>query len=156
MRSYIIFLAGVLGLGFLLLVSLLLTTALSAGVGLFARFLPEGVLQVFGVLIGFGVSSLLFAMMSKWLPDAEIGWRDVWLGGLVTAALFEVGKFLIGFYVGKQGLESTFGAASSIVVLLVWVYYSAQIVLYGAEFTYAYAVRYGSRRGTQKAAVPSG
>ena len=85
-------------------------------------------------------------MMFKWLPDAEIGWRDVWLGGVVTAALFEIGKFLIGFYIGKQGLESTFGAASSIVVLLVWVYYSAQIVLYGAEFTYVYAKHHGSRR----------
>ena len=89
-------------------------------------------------------------MMFKWLPDAEIGWGDVWLGGVVTAALFEVGKFLIGFYIGKQGLESTFGAAASIVVLLVWVYYSAQIVLYGAEFTYVYASRYGSKRDSPK------
>ena len=146
LRSYIVSLAGILGLGFLLLVSLLLTTALSAGSNLFAPFLPEAVLQIFSFLVGFAVSSLLFAMMFKWLPDAEIGWRDVWLGGVVTAALFEIGKFLIGFYIGKQGLESTFGAASSIVVLLVWVYYSAQIVLYGAEFTYVYAQQHGSRR----------
>ena len=104
-RSYIVSLAGVLGLGFLLLVSLLLTTALSAGANVFAPFLPEIVLHVFSFLIGFAVSSLLFAMMFKWLPDAEIGWGDVWLGGVVTAALFEVGKFLIGFYIGKQGLE---------------------------------------------------
>ena len=137
-----------LGLGFLLLVSLLLTTALSASANLFAPFLSEAVLQIFSFLIGFAVSSLLFAMMFKWLPDAEIGWRDVWLGGVVTAALFEIGKFLIGVYIGKQGLESTFGAASSIVVLLIWVYYSAQIVLYGAEFTYIYARRCGSRRGS--------
>jgi membrane protein len=148
LRSYIVSLAGVLGLGFLLLISLLLTTALSAGANLFAPFLPEAVLQIFSFLIGFAVSSLLFAMMFKWLPDAEIGWRDVWLGGVVTAALFEIGKFLIGFYIGKQGLESTFGAAASIVVLLIWVYYSAQIVLYGAEFTYIYASRYGFRRGS--------
>ena len=146
LRSYIVSLAGILGLGFLLLVSLLLTTALSAGSNLFAPFLPEAVLQILSFLVGFAVSSLLFAMMFKWLPDAEIGWRDVWLGGVVTAALFEIGKFLIGFYIGKQGLESTFGAASSIVVLLVWVYYSAQIVLYGAEFTYVYAQQHGSRR----------
>ena len=146
LRSYIVSLAGVLGLGFLLLVSLLLTTALSAGANLFASFLSEAVLQIFSFLIGFAVSSLLFAMIFKWLPDAEIGWRDVWLGGVVTAALFEIGKFLIGFYIGKQGLESTFGAASSIVVLLIWVYYSAQIVLYGAEFTYIYAKHHGSRR----------
>jgi membrane protein len=149
-RSYIVSLAGVLGLGFLLLVSLLLTTAMSAGANVFAPFLPEIVLHVFSFLIGFAVSSLLFAMMFKWLPDAEIGWGDVWLGGVVTAALFEVGKFLIGFYIGKQGLESTFGAAASIVVLLVWVYYSAQIVLYGAEFTYVYASHYGSKRDSPK------
>ena len=148
LRSYIVSLAGVLGLGFLLLVSLLLTTALSAAANLFAPFLSEAVLQIFSFLIGFAVSSLLFAMMFKWLPDAEIGWRDVWLGGVVTAALFEIGKFLIGVYIGKQGLELTFGAASSIVVLLIWVYYSAQIVLYGAEFTYIYARRCGSRRGS--------
>jgi len=145
-RSYIVSLAGVLGLGFLLLISLLLTTAMSAGANIFAPFLPEIVLHIFSFLIGFAVSSLLFAMMFKWLPDAEIGWRDVWLGGIATAALFEVGKFLIGLYIGKQGLESTFGAASSIVVLLVWVYYSAQIVLLGAEFTYVYASRYGTKR----------
>lgn len=85
-------------------------------------------------------------MMFKWLPDTEVGWRDVWLGAILTAALFEVGKFLIGFYIGKQGLESTYGAAASIVVVLIWVYYSAQLVLMGAEFTNAYARRYGSQR----------
>jgi membrane protein len=149
-RNYIVSLAGVLGLGFLLLVSLLLTTALSAGANLLTPFLPEAVLQIFGLIIGFAVASVLFAMMFKWLPDTDIGWRDVWLGGVVTALLFEIGKFVIGFYIGKQGLDSTFGAASSIVVLLIWVYYSAQIVLYAAEFTYVYATRYGSRRGSLK------
>jgi membrane protein len=78
--------------------------------------------------------------MFKYLPDAEVSWRDVWLGAVVTALLFEVGKFLIGLYIGKQGLESSFGAASSLVVVLIWVYYSAQIVLMGAEFTRAHAV----------------
>jgi membrane protein len=72
--------------------------------------------------------ALIFAMMFKWLPDAEVRWRDVWPGALLTAALFETGKFLIGLYIGKQGLESTYGAAASIVVVLVWVYYSSQIV----------------------------
>ena len=105
LRSYIVSLAGVLGLGFLVLISLL-TTALSAGANLFAPFLPSGSadLQLSDRFRGL---RLLFAMMFKWLPDAEIGWRDVWLGGVVTAALFEIGKFLIGFYIGKQGLEST-------------------------------------------------
>jgi membrane protein len=83
-------------------------------------------------------------MMFKWLPDAQISWGDVWIGGFATAAQFEVGKFLIGLYIGKQGLESTYGAAASIVVVLIWVYYSAQIVLFGAEFTNVYARQRGS------------
>jgi membrane protein len=77
--------------------------------------------------------------MFKWMPDAEARWGDVWLAALMTAALFEIGKFLIGFYIGKQGLGSTYGAASSLVVVLIWVYYSAQIVLLGAEFSRARA-----------------
>jgi membrane protein len=85
-------------------------------------------------------------MMFKWLPDTRVEWRDVWLGAILTAALFELGKFVIGFYIGKQGLESTYGAAASIVVVLIWIYYSAQLVLMGAEFTQVYARRYGSRR----------
>jgi membrane protein len=89
--------------------------------------------------VSFVVISLLFAMMFKWLPDTPIKWRDVWLGAILTAALFEVGKLLIGLYIGKQGLESTYGAAASIVVVLIWVYYSAQLVLMGAEFTNVYA-----------------
>jgi membrane protein len=85
--------------------------------------------------------TLLFAMMFKWLPDTYVAWRDVWLGAAVTAALFEIGKLLIGLYIGKQALESTYGAAASLVVLLIWVYYSSQLVLMGAEFTRAYAHR---------------
>jgi membrane protein len=89
--------------------------------------------------------------MFKWLPDTPIAWRDVWLGAILTAALFEVGKFLIGLYIGKQGLESTYGAAASIVVVLIWVYYTAQLVLMGAEFTNVYARRYGSQRNAAAA-----
>jgi membrane protein len=92
--------------------------------------------------------------MFKWLPDAAITWRDVWLGAAFTALLFEIGKFLIGLYIGKQGLESTYGAAASLVVLLIWVYYSSQIVLMGAEFTRAYALRHGSRRDEASAGPP--
>jgi len=83
----------------------------------------------------------LFAMMFKWLPDTEVSWRSVWPGAILTAFLFEVGKNLIGLYIGKQGLESTYGAAASIVIILVWVYYSSQIVLFGAEFTNAWSAR---------------
>src|SRR5204862_6906145 len=97
-------------------------------------------------MVSFAVVSALFTVMFKWLPDADVDWRDVWLGGIGTAALFEMGKFLISFYIGKQGLESTYGASASIVVVLIWVYYTAQIVLFGAEFTNVYARRYGSQR----------
>jgi membrane protein len=145
-RSYILSLAGVLALGFLLLISMLLTAALAAAGKYVAAYLPEATLQVAGFAASFAVISLLFAMMFKWLPDTKVEWRDVWLGAVLTAALFEVGKFLIGLYVGKQGLESTFGAAASIIVVLIWVYYSAQLVLMGAEFTCVYAHRYGSRK----------
>jgi len=101
-----------------------------------------------GFFLSFGIISLLFAMMFKWLPDTPVAWSDVWLGAIVTAALFELGKLAIGLYIGKQGLESTYGAAASIVVVLIWVYYSSQIVLMGAEFTNVYARRYGSLRRT--------
>ena len=139
LRTYVISFAGVLSLGFLLLVSMLLTTALSAAGKYLGTFLPEAALQATGFVVSFLVIALLFAMMFKWLPDAKVAWADVWLGAILTAGLFELGKFLIALYIGKQGLESTYGAAASIVVVLVWVYYSAQIVLFGAEFTNARA-----------------
>jgi membrane protein len=145
-RTYVLSLAGVMALGFLLLISMLVTTALSAAGKILAGYLPETVMQVASFVVSFGVITLLFAMMFKWLPDAKIAWRDVWIGAVATAALFELGKFLIGLYIGKQGLESTYGAAASIVVVLVWVYYSAQIVLFGAEFTNVYAKARGSLR----------
>jgi membrane protein len=138
-RSYILSLAGVLALGFLLLTSLLLTAALAVA-GKYET------LQVAGFAASFALISLLFAMMFKWLPDTKVEWRDVWLGAILAAALFEVGKFLIGLYIGKQGLESTYGAEASIIMVLIWVYYSAQLVLMGAEFTCVYARRYGSRK----------
>jgi membrane protein len=146
-RNYLVSLAGVLALGFLLLVSLLFTTALAAAGKYFAPYLPEATMQIFGSVASFSIITLPFAMMFKWLPDTYVAWRDVWLGAAITAGLFELGKFLIGFYIGKQGLESTYGAAASLVVLLIWVYYSSQIVLLGAEFTHVYAKRRGSRGG---------
>jgi membrane protein len=145
-RTYAVSLAGVLSLGFLLLISLLLTTALAALGTMFAGVLPELMLQVTGFIAGFATTTVLFAMMFKWLPDIAIGWRQVLPGSIFTAALFEIGKFLIGFYIGKQGVESTFGAADSIVILLIWVYYSAQLVLFGAEFTRAYTRAGAPRR----------
>jgi membrane protein len=143
-RAYVLSFAGVLALGFLLLVSMLVTTALAAAGKYIGTYLPEGALQAANLILSFSVITILFAMMFKWLPDTQVHWRDVWLGAALTAVLFEVGKFLIGFYIGKQGLESTYGAAASLVIVLIWVYYSAQIVLFGAEIT---NVRAKQRRG---------
>jgi len=136
----------VLGIGFLLLVSLVLSTGLAA-VGKFIGSLLPGfvvLLHVLNFMVSFGAITLLFAMMYKILPDVSIEWRDVWIGAAVTALLFSVGKLAIGFYLGKSSISSPFGAAGSLIVILVWVYYSAQIVLFGAEFTQVYAGKHGS------------
>jgi membrane protein len=149
-RTYLISLAAVIGLGFLLLVSMLFTTALSASGQYLGARLPQTTLQIAGSLISFAAITAMFAMMFKWLPDTQVEWRDVWLGAAITAALFELGKLLIGIYVGRLALASTYGAAASLVILLIWVYYSSQIVLLGAEFTHCYASRY---RATGRAAA---
>jgi membrane protein len=138
-RNYIVSLAAVLALGFLLLVSLLVTAGLAAFGKYAAPHVQEWLLHLVTIMASIGVISLLFAMMFKWLPDAAVDWYDVWLGAVVTAVLFELGKSAIGFYIGKQGLESTYGAAASIIVILIWVYYSSQIILMGAEITHAFA-----------------
>jgi membrane protein len=156
-RSYVVSLAAVLALGFLLMVSLVVTAGLAAFGKYAAPHVQEWVLHLVTILTSLGVISLLFAMMFKWLPDAAIDWYDVWLGAVITAILFELGKSAIGFYIGKQGLESTYGAAASIIVVLIWVYYSSQIILMGAEVTHAFAKHKGSlrnheRRGTKSAA----
>jgi membrane protein len=143
-RNYVLSFAAVLTLGFLLLVSLIVSAGLAAAGKYVASYLPEGALQAVSMLISFVVVMALFAMMFKWLPDIAVGWRDVWLGAFLTALFFEVGKAAIGFYIGKQGLESTYGAAASIVVVLIWVYYTSQIILMGAEVTHSYARITGS------------
>lgn len=146
-RKYVISLGAVLGFGFLLTVSLVTTAVLSSASNIWGPWVPEGMLTLVDFIVNFGVLTLLFAMMFKWLPDTEIAWRDVWIGAALTSLLFILGKFLIAFYVGRQGLESTFGAASSIVLVLIWIYYSAQIVFFGAEFTQVYARQRGSHAG---------
>jgi membrane protein len=146
----------VLGVGFLLLVSLLVSTALSA-LGTFIEGLaPETLLlsQIVNFVISFGVTMFLFAMIFKVIPDVEIRWRDVWLGAVVTAAFFAIGRWAIGLYLGQSAMASTYGAAGSIIVLLVWVYYAAQILFLGAEFTQVYANKYGSRIVADEGAVP--
>lgn len=134
----------VLGTGFLLLVSLVLSAALSVLSDYLANLLPNGgwAWQLLNFVISFGVITLLFALIYKILPDAEIAWRDVWLGAAVTALLFTIGKYLLGLYLANAG--SAYGAAGSLVVFLLWVYYSAQIIFFGAEFTQVFATRYGS------------
>jgi membrane protein len=144
-RSYVVSFAGVLSLGFLLLVSLVISAALAA-VGKYANTIgQEWILHAINAGVSLAVVSAMFAMMFKWLPDIDVDWSDVWLGAVLTAALFELGKFGIAFYIGKQGLESTYGAAASIIVVLVWVYYSSQILLIGAEITHAFATTRGSK-----------
>jgi membrane protein len=148
-RSYVASIAAVLALGFLLLMSLVVTAALAAFGKFAAPHLQEWILQFVSIMVSLSVISLLFAMMFKWLPDAEVDWYDVWLGAIVTAVLFEIGKAAIGFYIGKQGLDSTYGAAASIIVVLIWVYYTSQIILMGAEVTRAFAMHRGSIKRRQ-------
>jgi len=141
-KVYALSFAGILALGFLLAASLIISAALAAfSAWLSGSAAESALLALLNFAFSLAVLTLLFSMLFKWLPDRQLAWRDVWLGGFVTALLFNVGKSAIAWYIGMQGLESTYGAAASIVVLLIWVYYSAQIVLFGAELTQAYAAR---------------
>lgn len=145
----------VLGVGFLLLVSLIISTALQAFNELVSGILPSFLFlaQTLNFLISFAVVTILFALIYKVVPDVRVAWRDVWIGALVTAFLFAVGKWAIGLYLGNSTPGSTYGAAGSLIVLLLWVYYSAQILFLGAEFTQVYANKYGSRIVADETAV---
>jgi len=149
---------ALLGTAFLLLVSLVVSAGLAAAGSAFKALLPapETVLHLINLSVSFVVITGLFAMMFKVLPDVKIAWRDVWLGAAVTALLFTVGKFAIALYLGKSDVGSGYGAAGSLVIILVWVYYSAQILLFGAEFTAVYADAYGSRIVPAENAQPAG
>jgi len=146
LRERLLSLAMVLGIGFLLLVSLVLSAALSAINALYSSFLSTSpvVLEIIHVVISVGVIAVLFAMIFKFLPDAEISWNNVWFGSLLTAVLFTLGKFLIGLYLGRVTLGSAFGAAGSIVVLMVWAYYASIILFFGAEVTEFWAKKRGT------------
>ncbi len=146
----------VLGTGFLLLVSLIVSAGLRAFSGYLGSLAPNLglILELSNTIISLAVITLLFAMIFKVLPDVNIGWSDVWIGAVVTALLFTIGKFAIGLYLGRSSTASMYGAAGSLVVLLVWVYYGAQILLLGAEFTQVYANRYGSHVLPSPNAVP--
>ena len=131
----------VVSIGFVLMVSLLVSAALSALSGRLQdiELMGPWLLKAVDVSVGLAVTTLLFGMIYRFLPDVRLAWRDVWTGAFVTSLLFSVGKFLIGLYLGQSSVASSYGAAGSIVVLLVWVYYSAQVILLGAELTRVYA-----------------
>jgi membrane protein len=148
--------AMICGLAFLLLVSLVFNAALSAVGGYVSGLIPSWsyVLQIVNALLSFFITFVLFAMIFKLLPEAKVAWSDVWIGAGITAVLFGVGKYLIGLYLGRGAVGSAYGAAGSFVVLLLWVYYSTQILLFGAEFTQLYADRYGWGIRTTSKVVP--
>ena len=146
----------VLGVGFLLLVSLVVTATLSVLVNFVGNALPgiDALWQLVNFILSFVVTTLLFGLIYKVLPDVKIAWSDVWIGAAITSLLFSIGRFLLGQYLGNNSFGSTYGAAGSLVVILAWVYYAAQILFFGAEFTQVYARRYGSQIVPAKNAVP--
>lgn len=150
-RARLLSFGMVLGIAFLLVVSLVF----SAMVAALGRWWPGalgdwGLLaQVFDLIAGFVLTTTVFAMIYKLMPRVSVKWRDVWLGAVVTSVLFTAGRFLIGMYIGRSNLATGFGAAGSLIVVFVWVYYSAQIFLLGAEFTWIYARTFGSMRELQ-------
>jgi membrane protein len=146
-KRRIVPLSMVLGVGFLLLVSLALSAGISAVGSFLGDILPgsNAFWQVVNAVMSLAIITFLFAAIFKILPDAEVRWSDVWIGAIVTSLLFVIGKTLIGLYLGHASVGSTYGAAGSLLVFLVWVYYSAQILFFGAEFTQVYARARGSR-----------
>ncbi len=148
LRARLLSFGMIMGVGFLLIVSLVVSAGLAALEKLWQPLFTGW--EIFANVVNFMASfvfiTLLFAMIYKFMPRVRVDWTDVWIGAAVTALLFTIGKFLIGLYIGKSGMTSGFGAAGSLVAVLVWVYYSAQIFLMGAEFTWAYALTFGSRK----------
>ena len=151
-RARLLSFGMILGFGFLLMVSLLSSAALAALDTWWRPLLGgwEGLAHGINFVLGFAMVTAMFAMIYKIMPRVNIHWADVWTGAAVTSLLFTIGKYLIGLYIGRTGVASAFGAAGSLAVLLIWVYYSAQIFLLGAEFTWVYAHTFGSRRGQHR------
>lgn len=146
-RHRLLSFAMVLGVGFLLLVSLVIDAGLSALGSFFGHYVTgrEILLKLANGMISLGIVTVLFTMIFKMLPDVKISWRDVWLGGFITALLFNAGKFLIGLYIGRSSITSVYGAVGSLVIILVWVYYSSLILFFGAQLTRLYAARFGTK-----------
>jgi membrane protein len=152
LRRRVLSLGMVVSIGFLMLVSLVVSAALAALGKWWGGWLEAFAWLLHGLdlALSIAVTSVLFALIYKVLPRVKIGWRDVWVGAIATSLLFTLGKFVVGLYIGKSKVASGFGTAGSLVVLMLWVYYSAQIFLLGAEFTWVYAHRFGSRRHLQR------
>jgi membrane protein len=144
--------AMVFVMGFLMLVSFLFSAAIAAAGGwLHSRFPGlDGPWNFGNAVVSLVVIALLFALIYRMVPDARITWRDVWLGAVLASLLFELGKFVLGFYFGRSALASSYGAAGSLIIILVWVFYSAQILFFGAAFTRVYATRFGSHRAADE------
>lgn len=154
-KDYFFSFSMVVSSGFLLLVSLIVSAVLAALGNFIGGYLPENeiLLYTFNLAFSFVIITFLFALIYKVVPDAVVAWNDVWIGAAATSLLFELGKFLIGLYLGHSTVGSAYGAAGSLAILMLWVYYSAQIFLLGAEFTQVYAERYGSRIKPKETAV---
>jgi membrane protein len=152
LRSRILSVGLILGVGFLLMVSLIVSASLAALGAWLGSVMAQWqvILPVLDLVLSLGLTTVLFAMIYKYVPRENIAWGDVWIGGLVTACLFSVGKLVIGLYLGRSSLNSAYGAAGSIMVLLLWIYYSAQIFLLGAEFTHVFTYALGSRSGAKR------
>lgn len=155
-RKRILSFSVVLGIGFLLLVSLIISAILAALNNYLSGLVPglDVIWQIVNFIVSFAVTTVLFALMYRFLPDVKIRWNDVWIGAIITSLLFSIGRFILGAYLGGGSFGSTYGAAGSLVIILAWVYYSTQILFFGAEFTQVYAKRYGSRIIPNKHAVP--
>jgi len=147
LRDRFLSFAMVLGTGFLLLVSLVLSATLASLGKFLSGLLPgaETLWLIVNEIVSFAVIAVLFGLIFKLVPDVKTSWKDIWVGAALTALLFTVGKFVLGLYLGRQSVGSAYGAAGSFVVLVIWIYYSAQILFFGAELTQVYAQRYGSR-----------
>jgi len=155
LRSRLLSVGLILGVGFLLMVSLLVSAALAA-LGMWLNTFVvtlHVILPALDLTLSIALTTLLFAMIYKYVPRESIAWSDVWVGGFVTAVLFTIGKALIGLYLGRSSVSSAYGAAGSVMVLLLWIYYSAQIFLLGAEFTHVFAYTHGSRSHEQSVSM---
>jgi membrane protein len=145
-RARLLSFGMVLGMAFIIIVSLLFSTVVAALGKWWGPLFSESLAHVLDLVFSFGLLTVVFAMIYRYVPSTHIPWRDVWVGAAVTAALFAVGKWAIGLYLGRSSVTAGFGPFASLVIVMVWVYYSAQIFLLGAEFTWAYAHHFGSRR----------